>query len=202
MAQLFLDGFHTVPGLEGIDSVTMAQIMKPGVFQANGGDNLFEVIVDRAVLQVFPEFIRKNKVERVVPRWSCRKPPFHLLYPLSFQNPDDTGGNGYYALLPVFRLIKENISAVAVGLLNLVPDREQPSVQINVRPPQTNNFRLPQPGKQVNDENPLEAVPLDSLQKPGHIIVHDGGKVWTLDFRQLDMVCRIAMDDPGRHSLI
>ena len=157
--------------------------MKPGILQPDRGNDLFEVIDDRAVLQVFPALIRKNKIERVAPCWPRRQLPFHLLHPLSFQNPDDAGGNCHNTLLPVFRLIEENISAVTIGLLDLMADRKQPGFQINVRPPQVDNLRLPQPGKQVNDENPLEAVPLDGLQEPADIIVHDGGKVWTLDFR-------------------
>ena len=92
----------------------MSQIVEPGVFQADGGNNLFEVIVDRAVLQVFPKLICKNEAERVVPCWPRRKSPFHLLHPLGFQNPDDAGSNSYNTLFPVFRLIEENISAVAV----------------------------------------------------------------------------------------
>ena len=81
-------------------------------------------------------------------------------------------------------------------------DREQPIVQVNVRPPQADNLRLSQPGEQVNDENPLEAIPFDSLPKPADIIIHNRGKVWEFDFRQLDMICRVAFDDFCRHGLI
>ena len=100
--------------------------MKPGALQPDGGNDLFEVIVDRAVLQVFPALICKNEVERVVPCWPRRKPPLHLLHPLGFQDSDDAGSVGHNTLLPVFRLIKENISTVTVGLLDLMADREQP----------------------------------------------------------------------------
>lgn len=81
-------------------------------------------------------------------------------------------------------------------------DREQPIVQVNVRPPQADNLRLSQPGEQVNDEKSLEAIPFDSLQKPTDIIIHNRGKVWELDFRQLDMIRRVVFDDLCRHGLI
>ena len=114
MAQLLLYNLVTIPGLQGVDGVAMPQVMEPGVFQANGSDNLLKVIDDRAVLQVSPKFVCKNKVERVIPRGPRRKPPFHLLYPLGFQNPDDAGGNSHNALLPVFRFIEEDVSAITV----------------------------------------------------------------------------------------
>ena len=131
------------------------------------------MIIDRAVFQVFPMLVCKNKAERVAPCRARRKPPLHLLYPLSFQNLDNTGGNGYSALFPVFHFIKENISTVTIGLLDLMADSEQPGVQINVRPPQADDFRLSQPREQVNDKDPLEAVPLDGLQEPTDVKLLD-----------------------------
>ena len=60
--------------------IRVAQIVKAGIREADGGGNALEVVVNRAFLQVSADGIRENKAVGVVPYFRSGKTELVLLY--------------------------------------------------------------------------------------------------------------------------
>lgn len=169
MAEIALDRFDIVPGMNGGHGIRMPQVVKARVRPPDGCNHFFEGTINGGFRQVQPAFIGKHKVT-LHPCRTGSQPVLQLrqLSTPQLRHDKRPGGNGpHLAAL----CADERISVHPCFLmqLHLLINSQRSAFKVHAVPCQPQHLALAQTGKQGDDKKVFEAVPPNGFEKIGNL---------------------------------
>ena len=188
VTQILLDRLDVVPGAEGVDRVSVPQVVDADAGHIQRADNLFETVVQRAEGCVAPQLVGEHQVVLVVPGASRFLRPLTLQRLLFPEQIHHIGRGHDQAALSVLCGVEAVLSVFVLALVELLVDEDAAPVKVHTVPHEPQQFALPQAGEhEHNDHDPIAAV-LNGRQQLVHLLVR----------QRLDLL----FENPGRHTVV
>ena len=188
VTQILLNRLDVVSGAEGVDRVSVPQVVNADAGHVQRADDLLEAVVQRAEGCVAPQLVGEYQVVLVIPCASRFLGPL-VLQRLLFPEQIHHIGRGHdQAALSVLCRVEAVLPVLALALVELLVDEDAAPVKVHTVPHKPQQFALPQAGEHEDDDHDPVAAVLNGRQQLVHLLVR----------QRLDLL----LENPGRHTVV
>jgi len=195
VAQVALHRFHIIPAVQGVDGISVPQIVKAQIGNAQGSGYALEFAIHRVRNEMPPERVCEYQVVRVAPGGPGLQLVPLLPYTLPTQHGHDAGGRRDGAGLVVLRRCKHE-SILPALFEQLLTDTHCTALEVHVVPGEDQHLPLAHFREHGDEEYRLELMALYGLQEGRQHIIWHRLNVWPLNPWQRDIVGGVALDIP------
>lgn len=199
MAQVSLDIFDIIAGLQRIDGKAVSQIVKTIVGQFSPLQDLFVMLDDCPLDKIFAELCGEHEIVGVVPLLAQHGAVVILFFFFLLQC---IHHNGRYRKGSGIAVLRRAEEVFTVLMLQLTVYGDDHTIKVYIFPGQTQKLALPHTGKDGGNKQVAVVIFLSCCDQPGDLFRLQRMDGRFLDLWELAGTGRVVLDEFIFHSLV